>query len=145
MNVQRRIAATIVLLGMGFLASAAGGKLQHPIALTASAPGVLATPDVKTDVTHGRVSKNRAMGASADESFTSGLYSSEAGKGSIESYPVDEFMYFVSGDMVMTSVDGAVVRLKEGDAVHVSKGWKGTWETSGYTKFYVVYDADKGS
>jgi uncharacterized cupin superfamily protein len=143
MNAQLRVAMAILLMGAAMLVSASATQVQHPIALSASDPTVLTGPDVKTDVIAGRVSRNRVMGLSADEAFSSGLYSADAGAGTIESYPVDEFMYFVSGDMVMTSVDGAVVRLKPGDAVHVPRGWQGTWRTAGYTKFYVVYDVGK--
>ena len=143
MNAQHLVGTAVLLMGAALLVSAAAVQTQHPIALSAGDPTVLTGPNVKTDVIAGRVSKNRVMGFSADEAFSSGLCSGDAGTGSIESYPVDEFMYFVSGDMVMTSVDGAVLRLKQGDAVHVPRGWKGTWRTAGYTKFYVVYDVDK--
>jgi len=143
MNAQHRVGMAVLLIGAALVASAAATQIQHPIALSASDPTVLTGPDVKTDVIAGRVSRNRVMGLSVDEAFSSGLYSANVGTGSIESYPVDEFMYFVSGDMVMTSVDGAVLRLKQGDAVHVPRGWKGTWKTAGYTKFYVVYDVGK--
>jgi uncharacterized cupin superfamily protein len=138
-----RITALMVLLAMGCVVYAAGGQLLYPFVLSARDPGALATPDVKTQVDQGQISKNRVMGLSADKRFKSGLYSAQAEKASIESYPADEFMYFVRGGVTLTSADGSVVRVKAGDAIHMPKGWKGTWNTSGYLKFYVVYDLEK--
>jgi ethanolamine utilization protein EutQ len=142
-SATRMINAAMMLLGVVLVVSAAEGKLLHPFSITGSDPNALATPDVKTEVEGGLISKNRVMGLSADKRFKSGLYSSQAEKATIEAYPEDEFMYFVKGGVTLTSTDGVVVRVKEGDAVHVPKGWKGTWETPGYTKFYVVYDPEK--
>lgn len=144
MNVDRAITVALLLMGSALMAGAVGTKaFRSPIVVTAADPDALTGPDVMTEVVNGRTSKNRPIGLSVDESFASGLYAAPAGTGSIDSYPVDEFMYFVNGDMVMTSTDGTVIRLKAGDAVHVARGWKGTWATSGYTKLYVVHDADK--
>jgi ethanolamine utilization protein EutQ len=121
----------------------AGGGLSRPFSLNASDPAALSAPDVKTEGVQGRISKNRVMGMSADKHFRSGLYSSELEKENIDSYPVDEFMYFIKGGVTLTSADGTVTRVNAGDAVHVPKGWKGVWDTTGYTKFYVVYDPEK--
>jgi uncharacterized cupin superfamily protein len=137
------ICALTLLLAASLVAAAVRGKLPHPFCVSATDPNVLGTPDVETTVIQGRISKNRVIGSSVDQRFVSGLYSSQVGKGSIDSYPVDEFMYFIEGDMTMISADGTVTRVDAGEAVQVPKGWKGTWNTNGYTKFYVVYDPDK--
>jgi ethanolamine utilization protein EutQ len=112
----------------------------RPFKITAIDPSALTTPDVKSETSDGQVSKNRVMGLSKDRHFKSGLYSSQVEKASIESYPMDEFMFFLKGGVTLTSSDGTVTEVNAGDAVHVPKGWKGTWDTKGYTKFYVVYD-----
>lgn len=59
----------------------------------------------------------------------------------INSYPEDEFCYFLSGTVPLTSSDGTVIEVKAGEAVAIPKGWKGRWTTPGYTKYYVVYES----
>lgn len=84
---------------------------------------------------------NVAMLGSTDKRFVAGLYQAGASDTMIEAYPVDEFCYFLSGSVRLTSADGTVMELKAGEAVTLPKGWKGRWETSGYSKYYVVYDS----
>jgi uncharacterized cupin superfamily protein len=79
------------------------------------------------------------MFKSSDAKFSSGLFSSTAGHVEFESYAGDEFCYFVSGEATITSADGSVLKLKAGDAITIPKGWKGRWDTSGYTKYFVSY------
>ncbi|HEU4486940.1 MAG TPA: cupin domain-containing protein [Povalibacter sp.] len=79
------------------------------------------------------------MFKSADAKFSSGLFSSTAGHAEFESYAGDEFCYFVSGEATITSADGTVLKLKAGDAITIPKGWKGRWDTTGYTKYFVSY------
>lgn len=81
---------------------------------------------------------------SADEKVQMGLYKAGPSDTPIESYPEDEFCYFLSGSVKLTSSDGSVVELKAGEAVAIPKGWKGRWTTTGYTKYYVIYDALSG-
>ena len=77
---------------------------------------------------------------SADKKVQMGLYKAGPSDTPIDSYPEDEFCYFLSGSVKLTSADGSVVEVKAGEAVAIPKGWKGRWTTSGYTKYYVVYD-----
>jgi uncharacterized cupin superfamily protein len=81
------------------------------------------------------------MMKSADQKMTAGLYKAGPSDVAINSYPEDEFCYFLSGSVKLTSSDGTVVALKAGEAVAIPKGWKGRWTTPGYTKYYVVYDS----
>lgn len=83
------------------------------------------------------------MFKSSDQKFSSGLFSSTAGYAEFESYAGDEFCYIVSGEATITSADGSVLRLKAGDAITIPKGWKGRWDTSGYTKYFVSYRASQ--
>lgn len=82
---------------------------------------------------------------SADKKFMSGVYK-VVGKHSdpipAEGYPVNEFMYFIEGGVTLTSEDGTVVEARAGDAISIPKGWKGRWDSGGYTKYYVVYNPD---
>jgi uncharacterized cupin superfamily protein len=82
-----------------------------------------------------------AMMKSADQKMTAGLYKAGPSDVPIDSYPEDEFCYFLTGSVKLTSSDGTVIEVKAGEAVAIPKGWKGRWTTPGYTKYYVVYDA----
>lgn len=79
--------------------------------------------------------------SSTDERFVAGLFQAGASDMKFDAYPVDEFCYFISGSVRLTSADGTVLDVKAGDAVTLPKGWKGRWQTSGYSKYYVVYDS----
>jgi len=59
-----------------------------------------------------------------------------------EPYGVDEFMFFVEGSVTLTSADGSVEVINAGEAVTIPKEWTGTWDTDGYTKFWVIYSED---
>ena len=80
---------------------------------------------------------------SSDKKMSVGLYKAGPSDSPINSYPEDEFCYFLSGSVKLTSADGSVVEVKAGEAVAIPKGWKGRWTTPGYTKYYVVYDSGK--
>ncbi len=104
-------------------------------ALLSSASAVKRTTEVRTTT-------SVPMFKSNDERFSSGLFSSTAGYAEFDSYRVDEFCYIVSGEATLTAADGTVTKLEAGDAITIPKGWKGKWVTSGYTKFFVSYNAD---
>jgi uncharacterized cupin superfamily protein len=72
--------------------------------------------------------------------MSAGLCKAGASDTAIDSYPTDEFCYFLSGSVTLTSDDGTALVLKAGEAVAIPRGWKGRWTTPGYTKYYVVYD-----
>jgi ethanolamine utilization protein EutQ len=124
----------------------AASPTVHPFKITAVDPTALTTPDVQTEISDGQVSKNRVMGVSQDKHYKSGLYSSDGERANVDSYPVDEFMFFLKGGVILTSADGTVLQVGAGDAVYMPKGWKGVWNAkTGYTKFYVVYDDVKAA
>ena len=124
----------------------AASPTVHPFKITAVDPTALTTPDVQTEISDGQVSKNRVMGVSQDKHYKSGLYSSDGERANVDSYPVDEFMYFLKGGITLTSTDGTVLEVRTGEAVYVPKGWKGVWNAkTGYTKFYGVYDDVKAA
>jgi uncharacterized cupin superfamily protein len=86
-----------------------------------------------------RTTTSLPMFKSGDERFSSGVFSSTAGYAEFESYAGDEFCYIVAGEATITSADGSVIKVKAGDAITIPKGWKGRWDTSGYTKYFVSY------
>lgn len=77
---------------------------------------------------------------SADGKVSMGMYKAGPSDEKIASYPEDEFCYFLTGSVKLTSADGTVLELKAGEAVAIPKGWVGRWTTPGYTKYYVIYD-----
>lgn len=75
----------------------------------------------------------------------SGLYSAGPSEQDIESYPEDEFMYFIEGSVKLTSADGTVLEVDAGEGAAIPKGWKGHWSTQGYKKYYVTYESGKAA
>jgi len=73
----------------------------------------------------------------------SGLYSAGPSEQDIESYPEDEFMYFIEGSVKLTSADGSMLEVNAGEGAAIPKGWKGHWSTPGYKKYYVTYESGK--
>lgn len=100
---------------------------------------LLQSPAAVKKTTEVRTTASMPMFRSGDQKFSSGLFSSTAGYAEFDSYAADEFCYIVSGGATVTSADGTVTRLKAGDAITIPRGWKGRWDTSGYTKYYVSY------
>ena len=88
----------------------------------------------------GNLTKWFEMLGTADGKYSAGTYSSTAVRFTTESYPDNEFMLFIKGGVTLTSADGTVLEVHAGDGVVIPKGWKGVWDTPGYTKFYVTYD-----
>jgi len=126
--------------------SPAVAQTAHPFKLAGGDPAALTTPDVTTETSDGGVSKTRVMGTSKDGHFRSGISSYTGGQGSIDTYPVDEFMFFIKGGVTLTSTDGTALQVRTGESVYIPKGWKGTWESKkGYIKFYSIYDAVKAA
>jgi len=109
-------------------AEAAGPIFNSKEAKPANEPG-LSKP--ATDV---------PMGTSADKKMTAGLYKAGASDVAVDSYPENEFCYFLTGSVKLTSADGTAIIVNAGEAVFIPKGWKGRWTSPGYTKYYVVYD-----
>jgi uncharacterized cupin superfamily protein len=79
--------------------------------------------------------------ASKDGKFTTGMY--EAGAEHEEykdGYEVNEYIYLIKGSIKLTSTDGTVIVVAPGEVATIPKGWKGRWDTDGYTKLWVIYD-----
>ena len=134
----------VLLLVMALLPTPVlAAKAIHPSVITAAEakgavfarPGVVAKDGTKDAI----------MLMTGDRKFESGMY--EAGPGHAEwkdkPYGVDEFMLFVKGSVTLTSADGHVTKLGPGDAVTLPAEWRGTWDTKGYTKYYVTRSVGK--
>lgn len=113
----------------------------HPVLIkSADASGaVFSRPDVKTGRTG---SKDVVMLKSEDGKLYAGIYRAGPSDTTSTGWKHDEFMHFLEGSVKLTSEDGTVTQVSTGDAVVLPKGWKGRWETPGYTKYYVTYDSE---
>lgn len=77
---------------------------------------------------------------SADKKFQTGAY--QAGPEHLDikdGYPEYEFFYVLKGSIKLTDAKGEQV-IGPGEAVSIPKGWKGHWDSDGYTKVWVTYD-----
>ncbi len=80
---------------------------------------------------------------SKDGKLEAGLYDAGPSEQDIDSYPEDEFMFFLAGGVTLTSADGKKLEARAGEGVAMPKGWKGHWSTTGYKKYYVTYNTAK--
>ncbi len=74
--------------------------------------------------------------------LTAGVWECTPCTSEIDSYPVDEFCYILSGTVVLTDGAGHAETFKPGDSFVVHKGMKCTWHMPETTrKYYVILDA----
>ncbi len=136
-----------LLLPLALIAAPAWAETPtHPMKVSSAQAEdgtIFATPKAVTHLGKaGNTTHWYEMMASTDKKMSAGTYSSTAVRSEITSYPDNEFMYFLKGGVTLTSADGTVLEVVAGDGVVMPKGWKGVWDTKGYTKFYVTYDPD---
>lgn len=128
---------------MALLAAPAAAETGHPVKISSGeATALLTGPNAVPGGKNGVQTKWVEMLASKDKKLSAGIYSSTATRSEIEAYGEDEFMYFIAGGVTLTSADGTVTEIKAGDGVTIPKGWKGVWDTQGYTKYYVTYEPE---
>jgi uncharacterized cupin superfamily protein len=134
-------------LALALAATAAQAQALHPIKDSAPdiAGAIFQRPDAVTKSRNGHSSTDVVTYTSPDAKYQTGMYTASASKFEVKGpkgYPDNEFMLFVKGGVTLTSSDGTVTEVKTGEAVTLPKGWTGTWDTQGYTKFYVTYDPE---
>lgn len=59
---------------------------------------------------------------------------------SLESYPVDEFITLIEGEVEVVDHAGNVSRFKAGDSFLLVKGFKGIWRQPGYLRKYAIWN-----
>lgn len=137
---QARLLSIAAAFGLAGMASA---QAVHPIRISRedAAGPIFRQPGVEAKTEHGVAVRDNILAMSSDKKFEAGMYQAGASHSEIKDHPygVDEFMLFTSGSVTLTSLDGTVTELKAGDAVIVPTEWKGTWDTKGYSKYYVIY------
>jgi uncharacterized cupin superfamily protein len=134
-------------LALAMTGGAANAQALHPIKDSAAdiAGAIFARPDAVKKARNGHSSTDVVTFTSKDSKYQTGMYTASASKFEVKGpkgYPDNEFMLFIKGGVTLTSSDGTVTEVKTGEAVTLPKGWTGTWDTQGYTKFYVTYDPD---
>jgi len=143
--ILKTLASSLCLLGLVCSAAAWADSHLKPVKVTAAeaAGPVFERKDAVKENGKDGPTTDVTMLQSADRKMSAGLYKAGPSDTPIDAYPEDEFCYFLSGSVKLTSADGTVLEIKAGEAVAIPKGWKGRWTTSGYTKYYVVYDSGK--
>ncbi len=71
---------------------------------------------------------------SSDGKFEVGFYHGSEVTLQINNWPVDEFMYFLEGQVEITNEDGSSKIYGPGDALVMPKGFNGTWRQLGPIK-----------
>lgn len=144
---MKKVTGVVALLAMIPMVAFAGGS--KPIVLNKAevAGGVFNLPGAKTSTHHGNTVHDFLMLMTTDKKYEAGMYKSGPAHFSVtgtKTYGVNEFMYFLKGEVTLTSADGTVQHIHAGEAVVIPADWQGTWDTKGYTKFYAIY-APKGN
>ncbi len=105
---------------------------------------IYARPTAVKDNANGVASTDVVTYDSQDKAFQTGMYKSGPMREENKAPGLDhdEFLYFISGGVKLTSPDGSVLTVNAGESVTIPKGWVGIFETAGYSKIYVIYDAD---
>ncbi|MBS0374542.1 MAG: DUF861 domain-containing protein [Proteobacteria bacterium] len=144
-GVQLLRRAALAALAVGALAPLAvrADSAPKPVKLTAAeaAGPVFKRKDAVHENGADGPTTDVVMLKSKDGKMSAGAYQAGPSDTPIEAYPEDEFCYFLTGSVKLTSADGSVVDVHAGEAVFIHKGWKGRWTTPGYTKYYVVYES----
>lgn len=145
---MRRVSIVLVLSGLFATLSLgapvySGEVAEHPTKLVLGAQA-FEQPGTKRSTLAGTEDEVAVLDheafRTADGKFDAGVYA-VAGPHRFEikdGYGVDEFFYFLEGGVTLTSVDGTRTEVGVGEAVVVPKGWRGTWESPGYKKIYVI-------
>ena len=142
MKIRKSICAAIVLL----LSTGALAETVYPAKISkADTAGAIFSRSDRAETEHkdGHVTQDVTSLLSSDKKFASGMYKSGKTRSEInEPYGVDEFMFFLTGGVTLTSSDGTVTKINAGEGVTIPKEWTGIWDTEGYTKIWVIYSED---
>lgn len=149
---MRKIVISIIILAsIAVVAFAAQPGQDDDVVLPARiskddlSGGIFSRPDMVEMERFGTNTQDVMTLLSSDKKFGSGVY--KAGKHRAvytveEPYGVDEFLYMVEGKMTLTSVDGTVQEIGQGDGVTIPKEWTGVWSSDGFIQLWVIYSAD---
>lgn len=79
---------------------------------------------------------------SGDKKFLVALWESGPGVLQTDSYPNDEYVLVLEGELAITNESGTKATYEPGDSFVIPKGWAGTWDMKKKFKkqFVAVYD-----
>ena len=136
-------AAIILIAGSTSLAEEPSKPLvsTEPVKVKATdaAGPIFAGPSAVSENGPDGPAKDVLLLRSTDKHVEMGLYDAGPSETDIDSYPNDEFMYFLAGGVTLRSANGTVLVVRAGEGVAMPRGWKGHWSTKGYKKYYVTY------
>ena len=89
-------------------------------------------------------SKHRRWEFSHDEIFV-GAYEAEPVELALKDYPHDEFMFLLSGKILITDEDGHLEEFFPGQALVLKKGFTGTFEMQGNVRKIAIINGDRYS
>ena len=101
-----------------------------------------ANAEVERGTEDGVAYAQRLFNSTNDSKLMTGIYEAAPTSMMIESYPGDEFMYFITGSGTLTDKSGKVTKFGPGEGVFMPKGWSGKWESTAYRKYFVYYRPD---
>ena len=143
---MKKMVGLLALFVMTPVVAVASGSKPIMLNKAEVAGGAFSRPEAKTYTHNGNKTTDFLMLMTADKKYETGMYKSgpsHFSRTGTKTYGVDEFMYFLKGEVTLTSADGTVQHIHAGEAVVIPADWQGTWDTKGYTKFYAIY-APKG-
>jgi uncharacterized cupin superfamily protein len=142
-NLALNCLTVIALYIVSQTSTAADVVLPSKISAEAMTGAIFERPDMLEVTRNGNTTQDVTTLLSSDKKFASGMYKSGKVRfETIEPYGVDEFMYFITGSITLTSADGSSQVINAGEAVTIPKEWTGVWDTEGYTKIWVIYSED---
>jgi uncharacterized cupin superfamily protein len=124
------------------------GALAEPALAKLSRAEVQGTafqrPDIRKVPDGAETALELDMMRSSDGKLESGMYKvgPEHYDYRTTGYESYEFIYVITGSITLASADGKIHVVRPGEAVTIPKGWKGRWDSDGYTKLWVTYDPD---
>ena len=89
-------------------------------------------------------SKHQRWEFAKDELFV-GAYEAEPAQLALKDYPHDEFMYLLSGKILITDENGHLEEFLPGQALVLKKGFTGTFEMQGNVRKIAVINGDRYS
>ena len=116
--------------------------MPDPIRFAPAGPaGWMDAPDQPLE--HAELLKSSPVGLDhaylAQPGLRAGIWRCGAYTERYDSYPVDEFMVVLEGEVTLTSDGGEGHTFRKGDSFLLPKGFKGTWHQPGpMLKYYVI-------
>lgn len=144
------LGCALVLSALGFGAAARADESPAPVRLD---PGKMAgldltsvPPDAYSDILVGGELNMRVAPLFAGKELRASIFESTPAKTDHRTRPTDgdEFVYVLSGKLILTEPDGTAHEYLPGDALVLPAGYTGTWEMQGnYRELAVVMQKDE--